>query len=101
MDDMMHSCGELADESVNALSSLMASAFSLGQMIGPLIGSVLTARAGFPWACSLMAVGLLGHVSVIMLLDTWRPRPRLHDQHKYTELTAVPPPSQSDTAAED
>lgn len=100
MDDMMRSCGEYADEAVNALSSLMASSFSLGQMIGPLIGSALTARAGFPWASSLMAVGLLGHVAVIILLDTWRPRPRLKDDHKYTELTAVPP-SQSDAAGED
>jgi len=90
MDDMMHSCGEYADESVNALSSLMASAFSLGQMIGPLIGSTLTSRAGFPQACSLMAFGLIGHVAVIMLLDSWRPRPRQQDGN-YTELTAVPP----------
>merc|ERR1719331_480777 len=87
MDDMMRSCGEYADESVNALSSLMASAFSLGQMIGPLVGSTLTSRAGFPWACSLMAVGLFGHVAVVMLVDSWRPRPRLKDgeQGKYTE----------------
>merc|ERR1719152_757779 len=97
MDDMMRSCGEDADESVNALSSLMASAFSLGQMIGPLIGSALTSRASFPWAATLMAVGLLGHVAVIMLVDTWRPRPRLKDG-SYTELTAVPP-SQSDVSA--
>ena len=32
MDDMMASCGEYAEESVNALSSLMPSAFSLGQV---------------------------------------------------------------------
>jgi len=99
MDDMMRSCGEYADESVNALSSLMASAFSLGQMIGPLIGSALTSRAGFAWAATLMAVGLLIHVCIVMLLDTWRPRPRLKDG-SYTELTAVPP-SQADGSAED
>ena len=52
MDDMMRSCGEYADESVNALSSLMASAFSFGQMIGPLIGSALTSRAGWPGCTS-------------------------------------------------
>jgi MFS family permease len=50
MDDMMRSCGDLADESVNSLSSLMASAFSLGQMLGPVIGSALTSRMGFAWA---------------------------------------------------
>ena len=99
MDDMMRSCGEYADESVNALSSLMASSFSLGQMIGPLIGSTLTSRAGFPWAASLMAGGLLVHVGIIMLLDTWKPRPRLKEG-QYTELTTIPP-SQSDSATED
>lgn len=101
MDDMMRSCGEYSDECVNALSSLMASAFSLGQMTGPLVGSTLTARAGFPWACSLMAAVLLVHVAFIALLETWRPRPRLQDS-RYTqlELMAVPP-SQADSAPED
>ena len=99
MDDMMRSCGEYADESVNALSSLMASAFSLGQMIGPLIGSALTSRAGFPWAATLMAAGLLGHVGVIILVDTWKPRPRLKDG-SYTELTAIPH-TQADTPGDD
>ena len=50
MDDMMHACGELADASVNSLSSLMASSFSLGQMIGPMMGSGLSSRYSFPWA---------------------------------------------------
>ena len=81
------------------LSSLMASAFSLGQMIGPLIGSTLTARAGFPWACSLMAGGLLGHCAIIAILDKWKPRPR-GQSGSYTELTAVPP-SQADNGQEE
>jgi len=67
----------------------MASAFSLGQMIGPLIGSALTSRLSFAWASTLMAVGLLGHVAVVVLVDTWRPRPRERGG-SYTELTAVP-----------
>lgn len=33
MDDMMHSCGDLADASVNSLSSILAASFSLGQMV--------------------------------------------------------------------
>lgn len=91
MDDMMRSCGNNADESVNALSSLMPSAFSLGQMLGPIIGSTLTSRMGFSWASSLMALGLLIHLVVIGVTDTWRPRPRLREGGAYTELIAVIP----------
>lgn len=89
MDDMMSSCGASADSSVNALSSLMASSFSLGQMIGPLLGSAITARLGFPSACSLMAGVLLVHSSVIVLTDYWVPRKRASDGQAYTELTTV------------
>ena len=46
-----------------------------------------------------MAGGLLVHVGIIMLLDTWKPRPRLKEG-QYTELTTIPP-SQSDSATED
>ena len=91
MDDMMRSCGEYADESVNALSSLMASAFSLGQMIGPIIGSTLTIRMGFPLACSLMALVLVLHLVVIAIVDSWAPRPRAArvKEGGYTELTPI------------
>ena len=89
MDDMMSSCGASADSSVNALSSLMASSFSLGQMIGPLLGSAITARLGFPSACSAMALVLLVHSSVIVLTDYWVPRKRASDGQAYTELTTV------------
>ena len=89
MDDMMSSCGASADSSVNALSSLMASSFSLGQMIGPLLGSAITARLGFPSACSAMAFVLLVHSSVIVLTDYWVPRKRASDGQAYTELTTV------------
>ena len=89
MDDMMSSCGAMADASVNALSSLMASSFSLGQMIGPLLGSAITARLGFPSACSAMALVLLVHSSVIVLTDYWVPRKRASDGQAYTELTTV------------
>ena len=90
MDDMMSSCGGAADTSVNALSSLMASSFSLGQMIGPLLGSAVTARLGFQWACTAMALVLLVHSSVIVLTDYWVPRkPRASDGQAYTELTTL------------
>jgi len=91
MDDMMLSCGELADESVNALSSLMAASFSLGQMVGPLLGSALTARFSFQWASTGMALVLLTHTAVIMLTEMWSPRPRSKD-NSYMELTPVNPP---------
>jgi len=89
MDDMMHSCGGQADAAVNSLSSLMASSFSLGQMIGPLIGSAITARIGFPWACTAMALVLLLHSTAIIVLDLWQPRKRHHEDGGYTELTAL------------
>ena len=93
MDDMMHSCGEYAEESVNALSSLMASAFSLGQMAGPLIGSSLTQRMGFGWACTLMAVCLVLHIACILAADVVFPRSKFKgSQASYTELTSVSVP---------
>jgi MFS family permease len=92
MDDMMHSCGEYAEEAVNALSSLLASAFSLGQMIGPLIGSGLTQRLGFDWACTLMAAILTLHIGAILVIDVAQPKTRLRADAAYTELTAVSVP---------
>lgn len=92
MDDMLHSCGDSADGAVNALSSLMAAAFSFGQMVGPLVGSGLTSRAGFPWACTLMASLLLLHTSVVMAVDIWSPRIRVKGPG-YTELSVLSVPS--------
>lgn len=92
MDDMMHACGELADASVNSLSSLMAAAFSLGQMIGPVIGSGLTSRYHFPWASTAMALVLLIHTSAIILADIWSPRSRTKEG-SYMELTATNVPT--------
>ena len=101
MDDMMRSCGSQADESVNGLSSLMASAFSFGQMIGPLVGSALTSRLGFHNAAMLMAVGLAGHIAVIAYVDMTRPRPRLRDGGSYTELTELKPVYEPESASAD
>ena len=53
----------------------MAASFSLGQMVGPIVGAGLTTRIGFPWACTLMALVLLLHTTAIMAVDLWR-RPR-------------------------
>ena len=101
MDDMMRSCGEQADESVNALSSLMASAFSFGQMIGPLIGAALTSRVGFSYASMLMAVSLAAHLAVITFVDVTRPRPKLRNGGSYTELVEMKPVYEPESAAGD
>ena len=61
-------------------------------MLGPLIGSGLTQRAGFEWACTLMACFLLLHVGLIGVLDVVQPRPRMKAQAAYTELTQVSVP---------
>ena len=42
-----------------------------------------------------MALGLLVHVCIIILADTWVPRPRLRQGGQYTELTAIGVPTDS------
>jgi MFS family permease len=94
MDDMMHACGDMADAAVNSLSSIMAASFSLGQMVGPLIGSGLASRWGFPWACTVMSVLILLHTSTVMVTDMWTPRGHWpKGSASYTELTALSVPS--------
>ncbi|EOD34660.1 hypothetical protein EMIHUDRAFT_455551 [Emiliania huxleyi CCMP1516] len=73
MDDMMASCGEHADASVNSLSSVLAASFSLGQ------------------ACTAMALVLLVHTSAIMLVEVLSPK-RTVREGAYQELSAVNPP---------
>jgi len=92
MDDMMHSCGEHADEASVSLAPLMASSFSLGQMLGPLLGSSLTMRMGFPWACTLMGFMLLVHIAAIAVVDVVWPRKATRVFAAYTELTEVSVP---------
>jgi len=95
MDDMMHSVearGESSDAAVNSLSSLLASSFSLGQMVGPMIGSTLTSRFSFPLACTLMAGVLMVHTACIMVADVWSPRSRVKEGHAYMELTTANAP---------
>lgn len=103
MDDMMLSCGEGAGDCVNALSSLMASSFSLGQMIGPLLGSYLSSRIGFPWACTGMSLVIAAHLGCIALADVLAPRRRPQERAQkgqYTELADLTAPTAPD-AAED
>mmetsp|Transcript_19401 Transcript_19401/g.58556 ORF Transcript_19401/g.58556 Transcript_19401/m.58556 type:complete len:437 (-) Transcript_19401:431-1741(-) len=91
MDDMMNSCGDLADASVNSLSSILAASFSLGQMVGPVVGTALTSRFSFPTACTAMALVLLLHTSAIFFIDAMPTRKGVRDG-AYQELTALNPP---------
>lgn len=100
MDDMMNSCGGDSDACVNSLSSVMAASFSLGQMLGPLIGSALTSRFSFAWACTAMALVLLIHTSFIMIAEVWSPRPRLKDTARYMELSLVNAPDPESAVAD-
>ncbi len=61
--------GDASEATVNALSGAMAAAFSLGQCVGPLLGSSAGARVGLDWvttagACAVVAcaaaVGAMG-----------------------------------------
>ena len=83
MDDMRHSLdlgsGDLSpvvssEAVINTLSGAMASAFALGQVLGPLVGSVLTARVGFPWTAMGASMALLGLLGVFLLNDVGQPR---------------------------
>lgn len=89
MDDMMLSCGEAAERAVNSLSSLLASAFSLGQMIGPMLGSHLSSRIGFPHACTLMSCAIGVHLVAIRLGDTLAPRDLGRSNKTATRRTEV------------
>jgi len=83
MEDMMLSCVDRKDDAINALSALMTSCFSLGQMIGPLIGSFMAARLGFRWASTLLALGLMLHACVLVYLQ------RLSKPHQAGSMLAA------------
>ncbi|MFF4346654.1 MFS transporter [Streptomyces sp. NPDC001530] len=70
---------------------LVGSASSLGTACGPLIGSLLSARAGFPAMGALLALGLL-LVTVPMTAVALRPRRATALEHPVVEipLEAVP-----------
>ena len=92
---MLANRSRFGPSAVNSLSSLMAASFSLGQMVGPIVGAGLTTRIGFPWACTLMALVLLLHTTAIAAVDGGRAR---IVGGGYRELTAVNVPT-AETAA--
>ena len=61
MEDMMVSCGANGSayiNYINSLSGLMAASFALGQVIGPLAGTILTAWLGFNRSSTALATAL-------------------------------------------
>ena len=90
MDDMMLSCRKHAEEASVTIAPLIMSSFALGQMIGPLIGSSVSGRMGFPWACTLMASLLLAHLAIISIVSAVRPRKAMQNRvYVGVELTLV------------
>lgn len=68
MEDMMLSCLDRKHDAINTLSALMTSCFSLGQMVGPLVGSFMAARFGFNWASTVIGVVLGMHCCMLIYL---------------------------------
>ena len=97
MDDMLHSCDN-SEAAVNSLSSVLAASFSLGQMVGPILGSTLTSRYTFPWACTAMSVQILALMILIVFVDSSKSR-QATKEGGYVELTPIPPMAESATSS--
>mmetsp|Transcript_15267 Transcript_15267/g.41001 ORF Transcript_15267/g.41001 Transcript_15267/m.41001 type:complete len:498 (+) Transcript_15267:86-1579(+) len=69
MEDMMLSCVDRKADVINSLSALMTSCFSLGQMVGPLMGSFLSARVGFTWSSTLVGVVMAAQTALLVHLQ--------------------------------
>jgi MFS family permease len=63
------SCVDRKEDAINALSALMTSCFSLGQMVGPLSGSFMASRLGFNWASTAIGLLLGAHTCVLIYLQ--------------------------------
>ncbi|KAJ1622571.1 major facilitator superfamily domain-containing protein [Pavlovales sp. CCMP2436] len=81
MEDMMLSSSDLEGSAVNGLSALMTASFSLGQMLGPLLGAFLAPRLGFPWS----ATGVSAALGLLSLLLAYLQR--LSPQHMASGYT--------------
>lgn len=76
LEDMMLSCADLGEGAINSLSALMTSAFSLGQMIGPLLGAFLSPRLGFAWATTGVSAAILLLAVALLYLRSISPKHR-------------------------
>ena len=68
MEDMMASCGERSADHVDALSSVLTGAFALGEVVGPIAGTLLTSRVGFRWATTWLSLALLAYTAFLALV---------------------------------
>mmetsp|Transcript_38091 Transcript_38091/g.94487 ORF Transcript_38091/g.94487 Transcript_38091/m.94487 type:complete len:508 (-) Transcript_38091:306-1829(-) len=91
MEDMMLSCEGRKDDAINALSALMTSCFSLGQMVGPLIGSFMASRLGFNWASTGIGVACFIHTFVLMYLQRQSKPHQVSGYAWFTSLGAIAP----------
>ena len=57
--------GDASEATVNALSGAMAAAFSLGQCVGPLLGSSAGARLGLDWVTTAVACAVVACAAAV------------------------------------
>ena len=81
MDSMLGFCDDpQSTKNVNAISGILNAAYSLGGIIGPVMGSLMSTELGFNWVCGLTVVQLavassLDGVVVIVCGNIFRQRP--------------------------
>ena len=58
------SCSDrIEGDCIDSLSAILTGAYALGEVIGPLAGSTLTALFGFSWATTVLAITISGCVA--------------------------------------
>ena len=60
---------------VDALSSVLTGSFALGEVCGPLAGTLLTSLVGFGWATTWLALSILAYALALALGSTDLPSP--------------------------
>jgi len=69
------------DDYINVLAGCLTACYSLGSMVCPLFGALLTDLVGFPWACNIFGLWVLIQLLATSML--WR--------HKTCSPLKVPP----------
>jgi len=78
MEDMMSSCSDrIEGDCIDSLSAILTGAYALGEVIGPLTGSTLTALFGFSWATTVLAITISGYAAFLSLVGLRVPLLRL------------------------
>lgn len=71
MDAMVQNVADLGDDGVNIVSGIINSANSLGEMLGPLLGSLLYQHVGWQWATTVWAAALLALLGAEMAFHAY------------------------------